>query len=467
MILDRIVTQKRRDVAERKTAFQLDSFIHELQPSSRNFRDIAGQRHPGLITEFKRKSPSENQILSDRTLQDVVKIYDENPFVKALSILTDSHFFGGSVEDLRTAAELTSKPILRKDFIIDPYQIYEARYYGADAILLIARILSREELITLSQLAASLAMDVLFEIHDQDDLAKVPANARIIGINNRNLDTLTIDLNTTQKLSRELSDRNVIIVSESGIHDADDIRKIHGSAHAALIGTSILKAGDMDRHIRAFFRPKIKVCGMTNREDAIFTAEAGADYLGFVFHRKSPRFVAPPQAATMALELKSRFPRIRTVAVFGDEDPDYIRETFIESGCDLCQCFTVPEGLGSEKLIQVHRIRETLTPLPEDFQNRHACLLDSYHEKLAGGSGITFSWEKLPTLPKHTFFFVAGGINSSNISDLLAYVPDGVDLSSSLETTPGTKDHEKVRQFFRIIDEQCGINPYIDSTAIK
>jgi len=174
----------------------------------------------------------------------VVDIY--NKFATAISVLTDIKFFGGSLEDLGEANETSNLPILRKDFIVDEYQLLEARQFGADAVLLIARILKIEEIEKLIAEAKKIGLDCLVEIHDETDLKKVlQTSAEIIGINNRNLDSLEIDLNTTFELIEKIPAEK-IIVSESGICTREDLEKLSGKVDAILIGSAILQAEDVE-----------------------------------------------------------------------------------------------------------------------------------------------------------------------------------------------------------------------------
>lgn len=211
-------------------------------------RDFAGAlRVDGLsiIAEIKRRSPSKGLIREHVDPVRIAEIYEAHG-ARALSVLTDEAYFGGSLEDLRQVREATSLPILRKDFVVDPYQIYEARAAGADAILLIVAILTAEEIRTFLRIARDLDIDALVEVHTlaEQDRA-LDADARIIGINNRDLKTFTVDLRTTLELVRSIPDDR-IMVSESGIRDrADLIRLQEAGVHAVLIGEALMSAPDI------------------------------------------------------------------------------------------------------------------------------------------------------------------------------------------------------------------------------
>jgi indole-3-glycerol phosphate synthase len=220
-------------------------------PSPRDFRAaISKPDRIRLIAEIKFASPSAG-VIRDRMDPCAIGRAYEDAGAAAISLLTDNRFFGGSLEELPRLKRAVSLPILRKDFIIDAIQVRESLLHGADAILLIARILSRERLKELLVLSKELTLTPLTEVHDLHDLEKaVDCGAEIIGINNRNLDTFEVDLRTTLDLAPRVPE-NCIIVSESGISHLEDIRRLKKSGiRAVLVGTSIMKSMDMGRKIK-------------------------------------------------------------------------------------------------------------------------------------------------------------------------------------------------------------------------
>ena len=244
MILDEIVKNKKQEVKGRKKLFRLNSFKSKLKKSDRDFKKAITNNKINLIAEIKKKSPSKGGLVDDVDAVNIARIYDRAN-VAAISVVTDEKFFGGNVMLLKKIRKLIKKPLLRKDFIIDEYQIYEARYYGADAVLLIVRILDKKQISDFIKIAKSLGMDSLLEIHDKEELKKIPKNAEIIGINNRNLNNMKIDLNTTKKLSKLI--KNKVIVAESGYETKEQIGE--AKVNAVLIGTSILKSGNIKKKI--------------------------------------------------------------------------------------------------------------------------------------------------------------------------------------------------------------------------
>ncbi len=265
MILDEIIKKKQEEVKKSKKSLPLNSFKSNLKPSDRNFKKAISKGF-SLIAEIKKASPSKGIINKNFSLEETAEIYQKNKHVKAVSVLTDYKFFFMALTCLKEVRKLTKKPILRKDFIIDPYQIYESRLYGADAILLIARLLTKNQIKNFINIAKKYNMDCLVEIHNEKELKKLPDNVEIVGINNRNLDTLKTDLNTTlnlinnipklskSKISKGLGNSknfqsNKIIVTESGYHSNKEISKVKTKVNAVLIGTSILQSKDINQKI--------------------------------------------------------------------------------------------------------------------------------------------------------------------------------------------------------------------------
>jgi indole-3-glycerol phosphate synthase len=206
-----------------------------------SFADALARPEPSVIGEFKRQSPSRGVINSDAGIEQVAIEYQEAG-ISAMSILTDKNFFGGDCSDIQNVAEFIKLPLLRKDFIIDEYQIVESKSIGASAILLIGSVLSKEEVERFSGLAVSLGMDILFEIHDTSDLDKLSDNINIIGINNRNLKTFSIDMKNSQDLLESLP-VNCLKVAESGFENFKDvIQMFEKGFDAFLIGEAFMRS---------------------------------------------------------------------------------------------------------------------------------------------------------------------------------------------------------------------------------
>jgi indole-3-glycerol phosphate synthase len=254
-ILDEIVAHKREEVAKRKTAIPLSILLQEISAAEpvRSFRQAlldSARPAPRLIAEIKRRSPSKGELYPDLDPAGLARLYESNG-AAAISVLADSRFFGGSLADLSAARRSVLLPVLCKEFVIDQYQIYEARAAGADAILLIAAILDLTQLRDYITVCRTLQMDALVEVHNALELeAALDAGATIIGINNRDLRTFTVSLGTTALLM-PLVPPDVVVVSESGISGAADRQYVrHLGVHAILVGESLVTATDVAGAVR-------------------------------------------------------------------------------------------------------------------------------------------------------------------------------------------------------------------------
>lgn len=257
MILERILAHKRREIeplTRPRALARLERAAAALPRASHALRSALSRskRRPAVIAEIKRRSPSKGLLRKDFRPVEIARAY-RRAGAEALSVLTDRRFFGGSAAVLRRVRAAVRLPILRKDFILHEAQVYESRLLGADAILLIARALTRERLARLSALAERLGLDVLFEVHDRADLRKVlPLKPKLLGINNRNLRTFRVDLGTTARIVRLLGRANrPLIVSESGVTGPRDAKLlVRAGARAVLVGESLMKSRDVADALR-------------------------------------------------------------------------------------------------------------------------------------------------------------------------------------------------------------------------
>jgi indole-3-glycerol phosphate synthase len=242
-ILDLIITDKKIEVNQRKRIFP--SAYWESSPLfERKTKSLAKSlkaSNSGIIAEHKRRSPSKQNINSSLSVEKVARGY-ESAGVCGMSILTDGKYFGGSLDDLTIARAVSDFPLLRKEFIIDEYQIIEAKAFGADAILLIAAILSPQEILSFSKTAKSLGLDVLLEVHNLNELEKsIMPSIDLIGVNNRNLKTFKVSLETSRSLAEEIP-AEFVKVSESGISEVASIKKLKAIGYKGfLVGENFMK----------------------------------------------------------------------------------------------------------------------------------------------------------------------------------------------------------------------------------
>lgn len=257
-VLERIVEVKRSEVAARK-ALCAQTVLEGMLPQSscrgfvKSLLDHASNSGSGIIAEIKKASPSKGVIREHFEPALIAKQY-QNAGAACLSVLTDIEFFKGSDDYLKQAAEASTLPILRKDFVIDEYQIYEARVLGADCILLIAAILSDDQLSQFYQVATSIGLDVLVEVHDEVELERaLKVSPTLIGINNRNLHNFETSLNTTTRLLRDIPE-NCFVVTESGIHTSNDVALMHEhQVTGFLVGEAFMRADNPGDELKRLF----------------------------------------------------------------------------------------------------------------------------------------------------------------------------------------------------------------------
>ncbi|MDH5785571.1 MAG: indole-3-glycerol phosphate synthase TrpC [Chromatiales bacterium] len=258
-ILKKIVARKVEEIAERSSKVSIDELKVQLDGASppRGFVEAirakiaAGQA--GVIAEIKKASPSKGVMRENFIPEQIAKSYEKGG-AACLSVLTDIDFFQGGDEYLKQARAACTLPVIRKDFIIDPYQVYEARVIGADCILLIAACLEDEQMRSLAELANSLGMDVLIEVHDEEELHRsLPLNQTLVGINNRNLRTFEVSLDTTLRMLGQIPDDR-IVVTESGIHTPEDVKLMRDNkVNAFLVGEAFMRAEEPGEKLVGLF----------------------------------------------------------------------------------------------------------------------------------------------------------------------------------------------------------------------
>jgi indole-3-glycerol phosphate synthase/phosphoribosylanthranilate isomerase len=469
-VLGRIVAETRERLVQRRREFPLDR-IMALSPTPGSRRSFGAALvrtdRANVIAEFKRRSPSRGVIREDLHPVRVAQAY-EVAGAAALSVLTEERHFGGSLDDLQEARAATLLPTLRKDFVVDPYQIWEAWYAGADAVLLIAAVLSDRELAVLAGTAEEAGLDAVFEVHDAEELARaLAAGARILGVNNRDLRTMQVSLETGLALASRIPDE-VVAVAESGIRSGVDIRRLRDAGYDAfLIGERLMESVDPGEALEGLLAEAavpaaamshgpshihVKVCGITSVEDALAAARAGADAIGFIFWSRSPRFVSVETARRICRALP---PFVTRVGVFVDALRQDLVSTAEAVGLDVLQLHgsESPQDIAGLPRRVLKALRVGSDFRVEDALRYQGCtsgiLLDTRVEGLAGGTGQTFDWSVAREVRRRTpFLALAGGLDPDNVRDAIeAARPDAVDVSSGVESSPGRKDPERVRAF--------------------
>lgn len=252
-ILSEIIANKRFEVDLQKQSISLEQLQNSLETTvkQRSLKEALKSSSSGIIAEFKRRSPSKGWINRKAQAEDIVPGY-ANAGASAVSILTDEKFFGGNLKDIKDARPLIDIPILRKDFIVDEYQLYQAKIIGADAVLLIAAALKKDDLHALAAKAHELGLEVLLEIHSVEELKYINANMDVIGINNRNLGTFFTDVENSFRLAEQLPS-DAVLVSESGISDPATVKRLQKAGFKGfLIGENFMKTGNPELALKSF-----------------------------------------------------------------------------------------------------------------------------------------------------------------------------------------------------------------------
>ncbi|MCC8466596.1 MULTISPECIES: bifunctional indole-3-glycerol-phosphate synthase TrpC/phosphoribosylanthranilate isomerase TrpF [Photorhabdus] len=446
-ILQKIVNDKAEYLINRKQQQPLESFINAVVASNRHFYQALNSEQTVFILECKKASPSKGVIRQDFDPIQIAKIYQ--PYATAISILTDEKYFQGNYEFLRLVSDTVHQPVLCKDFIIDPYQVYLARYYQADAILLMLSVLDDQQYITLSELAHSLNMGVLTEISSEEERARAVAlKAKVIGINNRDLRDLSIDLNRTKQLAPQLPEETIVI-SESGIHQHQQIRELSHYANGFLIGSALMAQPNLDLALRQLILGENKVCGLTRPQDAKVALQAGAVYGGLIFAEHSPRKINIQQAQQIINAANLKY-----VGVFQNQSSAFISHTARVLSLAAVQLH------GAEGEVYIEELRKTL---PENCQIWKAIDMskDEFHTKARnvdrylldngkGGTGQSFDWQLLEKQSLANIM-LAGGLNEENCQQAAKYGCCGLDFNSGVENAPGIKSSHKLNKVFQLL----------------
>lgn len=254
-ILDKIIANKRIEVERQKAALplvDLECLIPNVE-AVKSFREALLNSSTGIIAEFKRRSPSRDWIFKDAKVEDVIPLYSRNG-ASAISVLTDMDFFGGNLADLELAYRLTNTPLLRKDFMVDEYQLYQAKVAGASAILLIASALTIAETKQLASKAKELGLDVLLEIHNEQELGHICDKVDVVGVNNRNLGTFVTDVQISFDLAEKIPNE-FIKISESGISDPQTVIDLQAVGYQGfLMGENFMKTADPGKALDEFIK---------------------------------------------------------------------------------------------------------------------------------------------------------------------------------------------------------------------
>ena len=432
-----------------------------LPKSERSLYDNLRRPGTSFIMECKSSSPSLGLIRAHYEPGTIASVYSR--YAAGISVLCEPDRFGGDYDHLATVASTTHLPVLCKDFIVDEVQVYAARYYGADAILLMLSVLNDEEYTHLSNLAESLGMDVLTEVIDEDEAKRAATlGAKIFGVNHRNLHDLSIDLTRSARLAK-LAPADAVVVSESGIRDVETVRQLGAHSDGFLVGSQLTSQPDIDLAARELVYGPNKVCGLTSFSAAQAAKAAGAVYGGLIFEEASPRNVSRETSADIIAHESG----LKYVAV-SRRTSNFA--ALVQPGIHAVQIHAPYQGSLESELELIGRVREEVGADIEVWravsmsdgvggavaEGLHASVDTLVLDAHAGGSGETFDWADVPEEVKPKTL-LAGGLNLDNLEGALRVGCAGLDLNSGVEYPAGAgawagrKDAGALRRAFDII----------------
>ncbi len=448
-MLEAIVAHKREVVAGRRRLVP----EAELRRGLTLGRNPLGRRlkAPGLtlILECKRASPSAGALRPAADLADLAKTY--NAWADAVSVLTEERFFKGSLADLSFWREHSPLPLLRKDILVDPYEVLEARRYGADAVLLMLSVLDDSCYSDCLALARELGLDALTEVHDEAELERaLRLGCDLLGINNRNLRTFEVNLETTRRLAPKVPP-GLSVIAESGIETHAHLRELGPLVDGFLVGSTLMRAPRIELAARALRLGQVKVCGLTRPEDARLAWTLGATHGGLNFVSGSPRAVTREQAQTLVGSAP-----LAWVGVFRDAEPGVMAECARTLGLAAVQLH------GDEPRGVLDALRENLpadvalwkavpwdaTPVTAASCGADRLVLDTTNGIRFGGTGIPFDLARARLWPELSRAVIAGGIGPDRIEAARSLDPWLIDVNSAVEESPGRKDVQLMTRLF-------------------
>jgi indole-3-glycerol phosphate synthase/phosphoribosylanthranilate isomerase/anthranilate synthase/indole-3-glycerol phosphate synthase/phosphoribosylanthranilate isomerase len=460
MILEQIAARTRDDLEERKREVSLQEIQARAAAQSAPRDALAALRANAaihVIAEVKRASPSKGLLAPYFDPVALARTYEASG-ASLISVLTEPHFFQGSPAYLTAIKQAVQLPVLCKDFIVDEYQVYEARSWGADLILLICALLDNEQLHHLLGVAHRLGMRCLVETHNAEEVRQaVAAGALIIGVNSRDLRTFEMQPGLIREL-RPLIPADRALVAESGIQSATDARRLaRYDISALLVGESLVTSHDiptqLDRLLRGANQSvQVKICGLSDEDSIQVALEAGADLFGLVFYKPSHRYVTPEQARRLVQTLGEKHSSIEAVGLFVNEEANFINDVAAQVGLDVVQLH------GNEtpdfcSFIQRPVLKAIHMNDASDLEKLRAYRETSWRLLLDtptpawGGSGTSHDWNLARTAAREQRVFLAGGLQPDNVAEAISQVhPWGVDVSSGVETNK-LKDESKIRAF--------------------
>ncbi|PPI88831.1 bifunctional indole-3-glycerol-phosphate synthase TrpC/phosphoribosylanthranilate isomerase TrpF [Candidatus Pantoea edessiphila] len=446
-ILNKIIQDKIFWIETRKKKQPLISFNKKIQPSNRNFYNALKGPNTKFILECKKASPSKGLIRKGFNPLKIANVYRN--YASVISVLTDEKYFQGDFSFLSIVSSVTTQPVLCKDFIIDQYQIYLARNYNADAILLMLSILDDQQYCQFAAIANELNMGILTEVSNENEVKRaISLKAKVIGINNRNLQNFSIDIEKTKQLVSFISN-NKIVISESGISNHSDIIRLSHLVNGFLIGSKLMEEDNLELAIRSIVLGNNKICGLSRIEDAYVSYDVGAIFGGLIFIEESPRKVNMIQAKRIISNTPLKY-----VGVYKNAKISKIVMDTITLGLSAVQLH------GNENQDFITKLRQELPlkvqiwkalSINDIVPERNLSEIDFYvFDNKTGGSGQNFNWNLLKG-QKLDNVILAGGLNLDNCSLASRMGCYGLDFNSGTESSPGIKDFSKIKSIFQML----------------
>ena len=446
-ILLKIIEKKQKDLNEQKRVHSIDELKRKVtaSKSAKSFKNrFINVAHSdiAIIAEIKLASPTNPSLGSESDIIQRAIAY-EKAGADAISFITEKHYFKGNTTVISQLKSRVHIPILQKDFVIDPYQIYEAKMIGSDAILLIARLVDKNVLKDFVTISQKIGIEPIVEINDEEDLEKaLGTNTSFIAVNARDLSTFTVDIPKACALVEKIPEK-YIKLGFSGINSSVEVKRYKkAGAKGVLVGTSLMKAANIDNFIKSLNNVddvKVKICGIRTYEAAQSAIDSGADYLGFNFVLKSRRYIEPKQALEILKEIRGK---IQIVGIFQNADASEVREIAKLLKLDFVQLH------GQEDSEYIKQIDSQVIKAINSSSEINDLSVDYFLlDRVQQGEGEMFNIDMAKAIANKYPVFLAGGLTPQNISSIVREVqPFAVDVAGGIESN-GIEDIQKIKEF--------------------
>jgi len=433
ILLD-IVSHKKLEVEKRKKKMPLKRLLKKLPSSDRDFKNCLLQKGLTLIAEIRKVSPFERAIMKvPFSVERIAKKYEQSG-ARAISVATDKKYFQGSLHHLRKVREATKDiPLLCRDFMVDEYQIYEARYFGADAILLLASILTKDQIQRFLEIALQLKMDVVCEIHTEEDLRILSeTNAEIISINNRHPGSFNISLSTTSKLVRKISAEKIIL-SEGGISKKADVKKLPKRIQGIFVGSSFLQKKNIQKKIEDLIgkpKPMLKLSGIRSLDQALLCGKMDVDMIGLNFIPTNEHRISYQLGEQITQRIHRQYPSLKVVGIFQNQDLLEVNTAAEKLNLDFIQ-LSGDEPISFVKKCERPVMKRIL--VTREGSLKKALRYVSHTKFILFEPAKNFDQKLLKKFHHRFFLSVSGQLENIRLM-LQSFDPFGIDIVNGIET---------------------------------